>query len=323
MQQKGVAPGGSLKRPRQMPRESLKQVVRGVYREVQGDNVGIVAAAIAYYAMLAIFPALIMLVSLYGLLFDPADVQAQVASLSRLLPESARPLVNQFLHGLVNEPESGLSLALLLGVVGALWSASAGTLSLIRGINMAYDIDETRNFIKLRGLAVLLTLGVIVFVLVSFAVVAVLPGVLDNFGLGEIGKKLITISRWPLMALAVIAGSMILYRVAPNRKTPGWRWLSWGSLVATVLWLGASMLFSFYASNFGNFAETYGALAGVIVLLLWFYLSAFALLVGAEVNAELEAERTRLSESVGRGPGTPAADAAPTHDWRSSPMDLA
>jgi membrane protein len=268
--------------------------------------------------MLAIFPALIALVSVYGLVLNPADVPSQVEYFSSLLPPSARPPVQEFLHELVLQPTSGLSLGLLIGLIGALWSASRGTAALIRGINIAYDRQESRSFIRQGALAIVLTLGFILFVVVAFVCVAVLPNLLDYVGLEHVSARLISVTRWPVLSIAVFVGCTILYRIAPNRTArPPWRWVVLGSAVATILWLVSSMLFSIYASHFGDYSKTYGTLAGVVVLLLWLFVSAFALLVGAELNAAVEREAGRLAES--RAGAAEAGASHHSHDQHRIP----
>lgn len=277
-----------------IPPRSWKNAVVRTKNEVKKDHIPIVASGMAFWAMLAIFPALIALVSLYGLVADPATVERQLASLSQMLPGSARDLIATQLQDIVQSSSSTLGLGLVVAVLGALWSASAGTKTAIAAINMAYDQEENRGFFKLRGLALGLTAGALLLVAMVIVLIAVVPALFDTLGLGAVGRAMITYGRWPLMALFVMVGIGILYRTAPCREGPRWAFVTPGSIVATLLWLGLTALFSFYVSRFGSYNETYGALGGVIVLLLWFYLSSFVVLVGAELNAELEREAGEL-----------------------------
>lgn len=278
--------------PLRIPLRGWKDVLLRVKDELKRDNVPIVAAGMAFYAMLAIFPGLIAMISLYGLVADPADVQQQIAALSGMLPPSAQELLSQRLEALVTSSSATLGLGLVVSVGAALWSASAGMKSAITAINIAYDEKEERGFFKLRALALLFTLGAILVVLLSLALVAVLPALFDWIGLGETGQIVIAYGRWPLMALLVMASLAILYRYGPCRDKPGWRWVSWGAVASTVLWLGLTALFSLYVSNFGSYGETYGAIGGVIVLMLWLFLSSFVVLLGAEINSEVEHQTT-------------------------------
>lgn len=178
-------------------------------------------------------------------------------------------------------------------MLAALWSASSATGNLITAVNLAYDETETRGFVKVRALALGLTLGAIAFVLVALALVAVVPVALDQLGLGVVGQLVAQVIRWALLIGVVIVGLAVVYRVAPNRDSPRFRWVSTGALVATVLWILGSVAFSLYVSSFGSYNKTYGALAGVIMLMLWLYLTSYIVLLGAEINAEAEHQTAR------------------------------
>lgn len=294
----GAARGREAKSPGALKARGWKDVLWRTKREIGRDNLQIVAAACAYYAMLAIFPGIIALVSIYGLISDPAQVEQQVASLSGVLPASAMSLVKDYLHTASSGAGGALGWGTIIGIAGALWSASSGVAALMKALNIAYDEQETRGFFKVRGVALLLTLGFVAFVVASVFLIAVLPALLGGLGLEGVARKAIALLRWPFLALAAVVGLGLLYRYAPDRTPARWRWVSWGSVVATLLWIGASLLFSLYASNIGSFGKTYGALASVIVLLLWFFLSALAILVGAELNSEAEAQ-TRQDSTRG------------------------
>lgn len=287
------AHGRSAKKPSGVPPRGWKDILLRVKSEVVADDISTQAAALAFYGMLAIFPALVALVSVYGLLADPVDVERQLNALAVLLPGAARDVVSGQLHAIVTNSSGSLGLGAIAGIFGALWSASSGVASLIKGINLAYDEKETRGFFKTRGLALLFTIALILFVTVAFALVAVLPGILGVHE-GPIAWAL-SIARWPFLAAGVLLGLGVLYRYAPDRERARWRWVTWGSAIAAVIWLVASIGFSVYVSNFGNYDKTYGAIGGVIVLLLWFYVSSFVILLGAEINSEIEAQTAQDS----------------------------
>jgi membrane protein len=196
-----------------------------------------------------------------------------------------------------------LSIALVIGILTALWSASSGMKALITGVNMAYGETETRKFVKLRGLALLFTLGAMLLVGVALVLIVGLPAVASR--LPDAVRLTISILRWPLLAVLLIAGLAVIYRYAADRDDPKWTWVSWGSGVATLLWILASIGFSVYASSFGNYNKTYGALAGVVILLFWMFLSAFVVLVGAELNAEMELQTAKDTTS---GPEQPLGE---------------
>lgn len=204
------------------------------------------------------------------------------------LPTEAQSLISDQVTAVTENAGGALTLSLIISIVAALWSASGGVNNLVKAVNIAYDEVETRNFVKLRALSVALTLGAVVFVVLTIGLVAVVPIVLDALPLGGLGTVLAEVARW-VGLLAVVAGSLaILYRVAPDRDAPRFRWVSLGSIVVTVVWALVSLGFTLYVNNFGSYDKTYGAIAGVIVLMLWLYLTCYLVLLGAEINAETE-----------------------------------
>ena len=281
-------PGVHAEKPTDIPARGWLQIVKRAWAENSADNMPIIGGGVAFFGFLAIFPALIAAISLYGLVASPEQVASQIESLSDQLPESAQSLLADQLTSITENSGGALTVSLIISILGALWSASGGVGNLIKAVNIAYDEVETRNFIKLRLLSLALTLGAIVFVLITFALVAVVPVVLDSLPLGVVGTILAQVIRWVLL-LGVMAGALsVLYRVAPDRDAPKFRWVSLGSVVVTVIWAVISLLFSFYVDNFGSYDKTYGAIAGVIVLMLWLQLTVFLVLLGAEINSETE-----------------------------------
>jgi membrane protein len=289
----GEAAGREAERPGQIPPRGWFAILRRAMAEVKEDNVSLLAAGVAFYAMLAIFPAIIALVTVYGMVADPAEVESQVSEFAKSLPSGADQLITEQLNNVVNAGEQALSIGLAISLLAVLWSASSGVQGLVKSLNLVYDERETRGFLKLRGLSLLLTLAAIVVAVVALALIAVFPAVIDDLGLGQAGELAASISRWVVLALLVLVALAVLYRYAPDRANPRWRWVSWGALVALVLWLLGSFGFSWYVDNFGKYNQTYGALAAVIILLLWLYLSAFAVLLGAELDAEIERQTAR------------------------------
>jgi membrane protein len=263
-----------------------------VLRRLKQDNVTLLAAGVAFYAMLAIFPAIIAVVTVYGMVADPDQVESQVGEFAKGLPAGADTLLTGQLKNAAGAADRALSIGLAASLLGVLWSASGGVQGLVKGLNMVHGERETRGFLKLRGLSLLLTLGAIVVTVVALALITVFPGVVDDLGLGRAGELAASVLRWVVLALVVLTALAVLYRLGPDRANPRWRWLSWGTVVALVVWLLGSFGFSYYVDNFGRYNQTYGALAAVIILLLWLFLSAFAVLLGAELDAEIE-ERPR------------------------------
>lgn len=283
--------GRLAERPQEIPAPGWRDILLRVWGKIGELNLSMFAAGVAYYGLFAIFPALVAAVSIYGLVADPADVERQVGALSGVLPQEAANLITGQLHRISATSSDALSVGLLGGVLLALWSAASGVKALITALNVSYDESERRGFLHLNAVALLLTLGAIVFAVLSLALIVALPALLGNLGiggLGEIGRIVISVSRWPVLALVILLGLAVLYRYGPSRDQPRWRWVSWGAAVAAVLWLVASALFSFYVSNFGNYNKTYGSIGAVVILLLWFYLTAFIVLLGAALNAEME-----------------------------------
>jgi membrane protein len=309
----GRPPGDEAETPAQIPARGWWQVTKRAFAEGKTDNVPILAGGVAFFAFLALFPALIAALTLYGLVADPATVAGQISSLAQGLPETARPLIVDQLNSVASGSGGALGIGLIVSLLAALWSASGGTMNLIKATNVAYDEDESRGFLKLRGIALLLTLGAVVFVLLTVALVAVVPALFDALGLGGIGLVLAQVLRWVLLVALVVSALAIVYRVAPDRDAPRFAWVSTGAIVATVLWVIGSVVFSLYVSNFGSYNKTYGALAGVIVLMLWLYLTSYVVLLGAEINAESEKQTSRDSTTGPQEPrgrrGAEAADA--------------
>lgn len=292
--------GRGARSPFQIPLAGWRDILKRTKREVTDDRVTYIAAAVAFYAMLAIFPALIGVVSLYGLFADPADLQRHLNSIGAI-PASARDVVFGQLSGVVQGGNNALSAGLVLSILGTIWSSSAGVRALMEAMNISYDEREKRGFIKLRLVSLALTFGALVLVVLAVGALGVIPAAVQLADLG-VGERLLQVLRWPVLFVAVAFGLAVLYRYGPSRDKPKWRWVSPGSLVATALWLLASAGFSLYVSSFGKFNETYGALGGVIVLLTWFYLSAIAIILGAELDAEVERQMAR---DTTRGPERP------------------
>jgi membrane protein len=301
----GEAAGREAERPSQIPPRGWFAILGRVKAEVKEDNVTLLAAGVAFYAMLAIFPAIIAVVTVYGMVADPNQVESQVGEFAKSLPSGADQLLTEQLRNVTEAGRQSLSIGLAVSLLAVLWSASSGVQGLVKGLNLVYDERETRGFAKLRGLSLLLTLGAIVVAVVALALITVFPGVIDGLGLGQAGELAASIARWVVLAVLVLVALAVLYRFAPDRANPRWRWVSWGAVVALALWLLGSVGFSWYVDNFGKYNQTYGALASVIILLLWLFLSAFAVLLGAELDAEIERQTARDTTT---GPDRPLGE---------------
>lgn len=282
---------------------------RSIFDRFNRDNASQTAAGIAFYLFVSIFPGLAVLVSIYGLIGDPANVGQQIAPFASLLPPEAMKLLNDGLAGFIKTSgESHVSVALATSLALALWSARNAMASIMVGLNIAYEEIERRSFIVTTLISLALTLGAIVFAVVAVGAVAVVPAVLSFFYLGAFVENLLFYGRWPLLAATVVLGFAVLYRFAPDRSHARWRWITWGSGIATILWLSGSVLFSFYVSHFSSYDATYGSLGAVVVLLLWFWVSSLVMVLGAEIDAELDVRATKTGSPTG---GTPPSSGPP------------
>jgi membrane protein len=299
------APGSHADKPTQIPSRGWKEVAVRGWREAKADQVPLLAAGVAFFGFLAVFPGLVAIVLIWGLVADPAQMAAQTAALTQSMPGDARSILETQVHGLTATPRAALGWGTLLTVVLALWSASGGMNQLATAISVAYDENVKRGFVKQRALALALTVGAVIFLAVVMALVGAAPVVFSAVGLSGPLRWLAEILRWVLVAALVMVVLSVLYRVAPDRDAPKFRWVSVGAVVATILWLLASAGFSLYVSWFGNYAKTYGALAGVVVFMLWLWITSYAVLLGAEINAESE-EQTDADTT--RGPDRPLGE---------------
>jgi membrane protein len=288
-----MAAGGAPEAPTDLPKRSWREVIRRAIREFKEDDLTLLAAALTYYGVLSLFPALLVLLSLLGLLGDSAT-QALVDNLESLTPGPARDVVTNAVRNL-QSASGAAGFAFVFGMLGALWSASGYVGGLIKASNVIYEVEEGRPFWKLRPLQIAVTV-VLMLVAAALAVSIVLTGPLahrvgDVVGLGDTTVTIWNIAKWPVIALVVSQVIAFLYWVTPNVRHPGYRWISPGGILAVVLWVLASLAFAFYVSNFGSYNKTYGSLAAVIIFLVWLWVTNVAILLGAELNAETERER--------------------------------
>jgi membrane protein len=257
-------------------------------QRISGDNLSALAAAAAFYALLSIFPMLTAMVSLYGLITDPSMVERQVTAMQGVLPAEAGALIANWLQTFVKGPPSRFGIGLIASVLLAFWSAWSATGMMMTAVNTCYGEQENRNFVWFNLRAVALTAGLALFGIAALALLAVLPAALGLLPLPGAWTDAIALVRWPILAGIVLIALAIVYHYAPDRAQPKWQWISWGAVAATALWLSGSAAFTVYVSKVGSYDKTYGSLGAVIILLLWFYLSAYVTLIGAELNAEIE-----------------------------------
>jgi membrane protein len=257
-----------------------------VWRAIGEDNISIMAAGIAYYAMLSIFPGMSALVLTYGLVADPARIERHVDALSGVLPSEALKLLLTQLNVLVSAPTEKLGIGLVVSVLIALWSSTSGTSAMMNALTIAYEGKEERGLLHFYGLSIALTVGGVIFLLTALVLIAGVPALAARLPLSEFWEQLLPLLRFPVFALFALLGVGTLYRLAPHRKRPTWDFFRTGTIAATLLWLAGSAAFSFYASHFGSYDRIYGSVGAVALLLVWLYVTAYIVLVGAELNGD-------------------------------------
>jgi membrane protein len=274
--------------PGEIPWRGWSDVLWRTYEQVQEDRILSIAAGVVFYALLALFPAVTALVSLYGLFAQSSTIQDHLAFLSTLMPAAAVTIVDEQITRVVSKGNTQLGFGFVIGLGIALWSANAGMKALIDALNIVYEEEEKRGFFKLNLVALTLTMGAILSLLVAIGAIVALPLLLDSLGLGHLTNLLIDYGRWPVLMLGLIAGLAILYRYGPSRREPKWKWVSVGSLLASVLWIAASAVLSVYLESYAHYDATYGTLGTGIGLMVWMWMTTIVILMGAELNSEME-----------------------------------
>jgi membrane protein len=294
--------GRSAERPSEIPWRGWKDVLLRLYHRVSRDRILLIAAGVTFYLILAIFPAIAALVSIYGLFFDPKTLVNHLDVMARIAPGGAIEVLRDQLTRLGRQSGTALGWGFFIGLAVSLWSATSGVKAIFDGLNVAYEEDEKRSFINLTAMALLFTAGLIVFVIVAIAAVVALPVALNFLAVPGLTNILLKIARWPVLFAIVALALSVFYRYGPSRAEPKWRWITWGSVVATLLWGVASILFSWYVASFGSYNKTYGSLGAIIGFMTWVWLSVSVVLAGAQLNAEIEHQSARQTTS---GPPQP------------------
>ncbi len=290
--------------PTAIPAKGWREIAARVWADFNKDNISIIAAGVTYNIVLAVFPALAAFVAFYGLVADVNSVRDQIGALSAVLPRDILAVIGQEMMRLAQSRSGGLSVTLILGAVISLWSANGAMRAMMVGLNVAYEAREKRGFFTQIAVSLALTIGLLLFA--ASASVALGAGALVKSYLGSAAEIGFNLLRWPLLLMACIASLCVLYRFGPCRPFERWRWITWGSASATILWVAASGAFSYYISHFAHLGRTYGSLATAIAFMLWLWLSALIVLAGAELNAAIE------HQSAGRSPSEPKGEAAAT-----------
>ncbi len=267
---------------------TVTEFAKAMWRSLAEDRLLLVAAGVTFYLILAVFPAIGAFVAIYGLLLDPSKLADHSAALQGMVPPAMAELVTGELARLAAQPQDGLGIGAVFGLLLALWSANGGTKAILEGLNIAHGVAETRSFLRLNLLALGFTLGLMALLALMIGLLAVLPAVIEVFALGGLGRVLAVVLRWPLIGLVVALALAALYRWGPDRRPPSWRWPTWSSGLAALGWLIASGLFAVYVASVADFGASYGAMATPIAVLLWLWVSMVVVLLGAELDATLE-----------------------------------
>jgi membrane protein len=287
--------GRSAETPSQIPVRGWKDILVRVYCGISENRILLVAAGVTFYALLAIFPGIAALISIYGLFADPATVASHLDTIASVAPSGAIDVLRDQMTRLASQGGATLGVSFLIGLAISLWTANSGVKAIFDALNIVYGEGEKRSFIKLNAVTLFVTLGIVVFILLTLAAVVALPVVLTYIPLPGVTALVVRIGRWPILFALVTLGLAVLYRYGPSRTEPRLRWITWGSVSAAVVWLAASALFSWYVASFGSYNKTYGSLGAIIGFMTWIWISIIVVLVGAKLNAEMEHQTVRDS----------------------------
>jgi membrane protein len=299
----GGGRGRTAEGPTEIPARGWKDIAWRAYDGFQDDRVLLVSAGVTFYALLALFPATAAIVSLYGLFADVSTINDHLALISGFLPEGALNVIGDQVKRIASHGQGTLGLAFIGTLVLALWGANAGTKAIFDALNIIYKEPEKRSFLQLTLRSLAFTVGAIVLVLVALAGIVAVPLALKLLAIPEWSTgSLLTMLRWPLLYLVILFALACLYRYGPSRTHPQWKWVTWGSGLAAAVWIGGSLLLSWYVANFGTYNATYGSLGAVIGFMVWMWLSTVIVLMGGEINAEMEHQTARDTTQRGRRP---------------------
>ncbi len=291
-------PGGSdrgedASTPSEIPPRGWWDILKRTAQQISDDRVMTEAAGITFFTLLALFPGIAALISIYGLFADPAAIGQHLSMLSTMVPSGGMEIINDQVGRITSKGSGSLGVGAIIGFVTSLWSARQAVTAMIDSLNIVYGEKETRGFFHRVMLTLVFTLGGILFLGLAMAAVVVVPVVLNFIGFGGIGPMLLDLARWPLLLVGIALLLAVLYRFGPDREKAQWRWISWGSGFASILWIGFSIAFSWYVAKFGSYNETYGSLGAAIGFMTWIWLSAAVVLMGAELDAEMEHQTAR------------------------------
>jgi membrane protein len=285
--------GRSADTPSEIPAQGWKDILLRVYRGISEDRILLVAAGVTFYVLLSIFPGIATLISIYGLFADPASVASHLDTIANVAPGGAIQILRDEMTRLASQGGTTLGVGFLISLIISLWTAKSGITGLFDALNIVYGEKEKRGLIRYYTVALIFTFASVVFILLSIAVVVLLPVVLNYIPLPGGTDLILKIARWPILFALVALALAVLYRYGPSRTQPRWRWTTWGSVFAGIVWLATSVLFSWYVASFGSYNKTYGSLGAIIGFMTWIWISAIVVLVGAKLDAEMEHQTAR------------------------------
>ena len=294
-----VGRGRSAERPSQIPARGWKDILLRVYHGISDNRILLVAAGVTFYSLLAIFPGIAAMISVYGLFADPATVAGHLDTIASVAPGGAVDVLREQMTRLAAQGGTTLGISFVVSLVISLWTANSGVKAIFDALNIVYGEEEKRGFLKLNMVTLLVTLGIVAFILLTLAAVVAIPVALTYIPLPEVTALVVRIGRWPILFALVTMALAVLYKYGPSRTEPRWRWITWGSVSAAIVWLAASAVFSWYVASFGSYNKTYGSLGAVIGFMTWIWISIIVVLLGAKLNAEME-HQTAHESTIGQ-----------------------
>src|SRR5712671_247545 len=299
-----------LRRRLHKSRPGWKDILLRVYHGISDNRILLVAAGVTFYSLLAIFPGIAAMISIYGLFADPATVAGHLDTIASVAPGGAVDVPREQMTRLAAQGGTTLGISFVVSLAISLWTANSGVKAIFDALNIVYGEEEKRGFLKLNVVTLFVTLGIVAFILLTLAAVVAIPVALTYIPLPEVTALVVKIGRWPILIALVTMALPVLYKYGPSRTEPRWRWITWGSVSAAIVWLAVSALFSLYVASFGSYNKTYGSLGAVIGFMTWIWISIIVVLVGAKLNAEMEHQTVHESTT---GQPKPIGDAG--QEW--------
>ena len=297
--------------PEQIPLRGWYDIAKRTAGKFSENELMSEAASVTFFALLSLFPAITAVVSIYGLFADPHTINAHLDTVSGFVPGGGMDIIRDQIKHLTESPTSGLGLGAAFGILAAIWSANQGAKAMLSALNDVYGEKESRGFVRLTLVSLAFTVGSVIALLISLALLLVLPAVFNAVGFAGGLDAALNIGRWPAMLVGLVVALAVLYRFGPSRHRAQWRWVTWGGVIGAVAWIALSFAFSWYVAHFGSYNKTYGSLGAAIGFMTWIWLSSTVLLLGAQINAEMEAQTAQdTTTGPSRPPGARKAAAA-------------